>query len=55
MKQTDIWSVRNRIAHGYVHIDRAIIVATVENDLGEFARDLDLLEEHLGKTDPPDG
>ena len=27
------WSTRNRIAHGYAHIDSAIIRATVEKDL----------------------
>jgi uncharacterized protein with HEPN domain len=42
-----IWSVRNRIAHGYLQIDRAIIVATVENDLGEFEQGLDKLEDIL--------
>lgn len=42
-----IWSVRNRIAHGYVHINRVVIVATVENDLGDFERGLDLIEELL--------
>jgi len=31
-----IWSVRNRIAHGYAVFDLTIIRATVERDLPEF-------------------
>ncbi len=31
-----IWSVRNRIAHGYIHVDDRIIHATVNEDLPEF-------------------
>ncbi|HEY5874120.1 MAG TPA: HepT-like ribonuclease domain-containing protein [Ilumatobacteraceae bacterium] len=43
----DVWpailSVRNWIAHGYLVVDRTIIMATVDNDLGEF-------EERLSAT-----
>ncbi len=42
-----VWSVRNRIAHGYFHVDRTIITATVENDLGEFEQGLDRIEADL--------
>jgi len=31
-----IWSVRNRIAHGYVFLDQQIILDTIANDLGGF-------------------
>lgn len=31
-----IWATRNRIAHGYTTVDRSIVRATVENDLGPF-------------------
>jgi uncharacterized protein with HEPN domain len=31
-----IWATRNRIAHGYAFIDRAVITATVNNDLPGF-------------------
>ena len=40
---TAIWSVRNRIAHGYVIIDRQIIVSTVDHDLPEFEEKIDYL------------
>ena len=38
-----IWSVRNRIAHGYVIIDRQIIVSTVDHDLPEFEEKIEYL------------
>lgn len=28
-----MWATRNRIAHGYAHVDLTIIRATVEQDL----------------------
>jgi uncharacterized protein with HEPN domain len=31
-----IWATRNRIAHGYAVVDRAMIKATVDNDLPVF-------------------
>lgn len=49
-----IWSVRNRIAHGYVHLNRTIIVATVEHDLGEFERGLDVVEALLPESERSD-
>jgi hypothetical protein len=48
-----IWSVRNRIAHGYVFVDRAIITATVENDLGELEQGLRSIELDATPSDPP--
>ncbi len=30
---SNVWATRNRIAHGYAHVDIAIIRATVELDL----------------------
>jgi uncharacterized protein with HEPN domain len=39
-----IASVRNRIAHSYVRVDREIIEATVISDLPGFEAQLDLLE-----------
>lgn len=50
-----IWSVRNRIAHGYVHISRAIVVATVHDDLSEFERGLDVIESLLDADGTPGG
>lgn len=32
----EIWSVRNRIAHGYFYADRSIIESTVDGDLATF-------------------
>lgn len=40
---TAIWSVRNRIAHGYFYVDRAIITSTVQNDLVEFEASVERL------------
>lgn len=31
-----IWSVRNRISHGYIYVDRAILEETITHDLGDF-------------------
>jgi uncharacterized protein with HEPN domain len=31
-----IWSVRNRIAHGYIQVDRQVIVGTVTHPLPRF-------------------
>jgi uncharacterized protein with HEPN domain len=36
-----IWSVRNRIAHGYFYVDREIITSTVTSDLVEFEMSID--------------
>jgi uncharacterized protein with HEPN domain len=36
-----IWATRNRIAHGYAHIDLSIIRATVEQDLPQFEKALE--------------
>jgi len=47
-----IWSVRNRIAHGYFWIDRTIIDATVAIDLPEFETIVDAL---LADLDPAAG
>jgi uncharacterized protein with HEPN domain len=47
-----IWSVRNRIAHGYIDVDRTIIVATVENDLDGFEQALDLIDRDLPGSAP---
>jgi uncharacterized protein with HEPN domain len=38
-----IWSVRNRLAHGYIYADKAIIEATVTNDLDAFEAAIDQL------------
>lgn len=43
-------SVRNRIAHGYIRIDRAIIAATVNGDLPSFEAKLDLLEQLITRS-----
>ncbi len=49
-----IWSVRNRIAHGYALVDRTIIMATVDNDLGELEEGLRSIELHAATPgDPP--
>jgi len=51
-----VWSVRNRIAHGYIFADRAIIQSTVEHDLIGFEESLDRLAQALnGPLQPPDG
>lgn len=42
-----IASVRNRIAHSYLQVDRAIIEATVTSDLPGFEAQLDLLEQRI--------
>ena len=36
----NMWSTRNRIAHGYAYIDLRVIRATVEHDVPEFERRL---------------
>ncbi|MBA3283068.1 MAG: DUF86 domain-containing protein [Acidimicrobiia bacterium] len=36
-----MWSVRNRLAHGYTYLNRTIVSATVENDLDDFEQALD--------------
>jgi len=43
-----IWSVRNRIAHGYIHVDDRIIHATVNEDLPELEGVLERLTRALG-------
>lgn len=35
-----IWATRNRIAHGYAHVDLRIIQSTVEQDIPDFERKL---------------
>lgn len=35
-----IWATRNRIAHGYAHVDLDLIRSTVEYDLPDFERKL---------------
>ncbi|MEO6533813.1 MAG: HepT-like ribonuclease domain-containing protein [Pseudolysinimonas sp.] len=30
---SNVWATRNRIAHGYAHVDLAIIRATIDKDL----------------------
>jgi uncharacterized protein with HEPN domain len=42
-----IWATRNRIAHGYAFIDRAMITATVKNDLPDFEAAIRRLLEGL--------
>ena len=42
-----IWSVRNRISHGYMYVDQRIIIDTVENDLPAFEQSLDRLAKVL--------
>jgi uncharacterized protein with HEPN domain len=42
-----IWATRNRIAHGYAFIDRAMIAATVNNDLPDFEAAIRRLLEGL--------
>lgn len=46
-----IWSVRNRIAHGYFYVDRQIITSTVASDLVEFEAGIDRLALLLSETD----
>ncbi len=48
-----MWSTRNRIAHGYAHIDLAIIRATVERDVPTLEADLrtELQAQADGRTD----
>jgi uncharacterized protein with HEPN domain len=41
------WSVRNRIAHGQVIIDRQIIVSTVDHDLPEFEEKIEYLSRFV--------
>ena len=41
----DIWSTRNRIAHGYAAVDGEILRATIDNDLPAFE---DALRSLLG-------
>ena len=43
-----IWATRNRIAHDYLEVDRAIIPATVEVDLPAFEESLARLTRRLG-------
>lgn len=38
-----IWSVRNRISHGYMYVDQRLIISTVENDLPAFEESLNRL------------
>jgi uncharacterized protein with HEPN domain len=35
-----VWATRNRIAHGYAHVDLAIIRLTIETDLPDVERAL---------------
>ena len=35
-----IWATRNRIAHGYAHVNLQLIRSTVERDLPDFERKL---------------
>ncbi len=44
-----IWSERNRIAHGYLVVDRTIIMATVDNDLGELEDGLRSIEADVAE------
>lgn len=46
-----IWSVRNRIAHGYFYVDRQIITSTVENDLVEFEAGVERLIRLVDQAD----
>lgn len=39
-----VWSVRNRIAHGYIYVDQTIITSTVTGDLPSFENDIDRLD-----------
>lgn len=48
---TAIWSVRNRIAHGYIYVDDQIIHATVNEDLPEFEAALERLARALDDDD----
>lgn len=49
-----IWSVRNRISHGDALVDRTIIMATVDNDLGELEDGLRSIElDAAPPSDPP--
>jgi uncharacterized protein with HEPN domain len=45
--------VRNRIAHGYFYVDRAIIIATVDNDLGEFEAGMRTIELDVAEMRDP--
>jgi uncharacterized protein with HEPN domain len=42
-----VWAVRNRITHGYAHLDRKIILATVNNDLPDFEAALERVADSL--------
>lgn len=44
-----IWGVRNRIAHGYVALDRTIIISTVDYDLAEFEESVGRLAAIVGR------
>jgi len=46
-----IWSVRNRIAHGYFYVDRQIITSTVASDLIEFEASVDRLVEVVSQAE----
>lgn len=48
---TAIWSVRNRIAHGYFYVDRQIITSTVEIDLVEFETRVERLIRTIDQAD----
>lgn len=50
-----IWSVRNRIAHGYIYVDDQIVHATVNEDLPEFEAALRRLEMVLAAGDAVGG
>lgn len=45
-----VWSVRNRIAHGYVYLDRQIILSTVNEDLAEFQANIGRLAAVVRKA-----
>ena len=49
-----IWSVRNRIAHGYIYVDDQIIHATVSEELPEFEGVLERLARALESGDADD-
>lgn len=42
-----IWSVRNRISHGYMFLDRAIIEDTLRKDIDPFVAALDRIAARL--------
>lgn len=48
---TAIWSVRNRIAHGYFYVDRQIITSTVKSDLVEFEASVERLIRTIDQPD----